>query len=116
MDDKKIFNTTPTSPADVPVPPAQNPIATPVSPTSSPSRPIASMPSSSGSLLKKLAIGLVAVLVVVVLIILFLPKSGSKKVNLVWWGLWEDPRVMQVVIADFEKANPNITVTYTKED
>lgn len=43
-------------------------------------------------------------------------NATSGKVNLTYWGLWEDTNVMQPVIADFEKQHPNITVTYTKED
>jgi multiple sugar transport system substrate-binding protein len=48
-------------------------------------------------------------------------KGGTKtttteKVVLQYWGLWEDPNVMTNVISDFERANPNITVNYIRQD
>lgn len=47
---------------------------------------------------------------------LFHNKSGNEKVTLTYWGLWEDSSVMQGVINDFERQNPNITIQYSKED
>lgn len=41
-------------------------------------------------------------------------KATNKTVNLVYWGLWEDESVMNGVIADFEAKNPNIKITYKK--
>lgn len=43
-------------------------------------------------------------------------RGGNEHVTLTWWGLWEDKNVMNAIIADFERAHPNITVTYSKED
>ncbi len=64
--------------------------------------------------------GLVVLLIVVVLISfissLFKPTSDNGKVTLTYWGLWEDSNVFQSVINDFQRQNPNITVTYTKQD
>ncbi|MDE2590011.1 MAG: extracellular solute-binding protein, partial [Patescibacteria group bacterium] len=45
-----------------------------------------------------------------------LMAGGSSKVKLTYWGLWEDSNVMQSVISDFERQNPNITVEYVKQD
>lgn len=74
-------------------------------------------PISGGSLWKKIIIGIIALIVIIFLIFLFIPKGESnKKVKLTWWGLWEDQRVMQPLIADFQKENPNITVEYIKQD
>jgi multiple sugar transport system substrate-binding protein len=75
---------------------------------------IAGLLSSGG--FKKLIIGIVAVLLITFIVILLLPKGQStKEVKLVWWGLWEDARVVQPVISDFERENPNIKVEYIKQ-
>ncbi len=68
----------------------------------------------------KVLIGLVVVLLVFLLaffvVIPHLPKSSSKNVTLTYWGLWEDSSSMQGIISDFERANPNITINYSKQD
>lgn len=68
----------------------------------------------------RLILGVLAVLLIAFVgfkLISGLLQGGSKqKVTLTYWGLWEDATVMQPVIADFEKENPNIKVTYEKED
>ena len=67
-------------------------------------------------LLKKILIGVGIVLLIGILIFLFLPKQQqAKNVKLTWWGLWEDDRVMQSIISDFERENPNIQVEYIKQ-
>lgn len=43
-------------------------------------------------------------------------KDKNEKVTLTYWGLWEDKQVMQVVISDFERKNPNIKIDYIKQD
>ncbi len=43
-------------------------------------------------------------------------KDTSKQVTLVYWGLWEDERVMKGVLSEFEKENPSISVSYVKQD
>lgn len=71
----------------------------------------------AGGRLKKIIIGVVALIILIILIIIFIPKQPAvKNVELTWWGLWEDSRVMQVLIADFEREHPNIKVKYTKQD
>ena len=43
-----------------------------------------------------------------------LPKlAKSEKVTLNYWGLWESKAVMAGVLAEWEKANPNIKVNYS---
>lgn len=68
----------------------------------------------------KIALGVVFAALVIFLIIHFvLPRisqSNTAHVNLVYWGLWEDSGIVNSVIADFEKQNPDITVQYIKED
>lgn len=41
--------------------------------------------------------------------------GGGGPVNLTYWGLWENDANIAPVIADFEAANPNIHVEYTKQ-
>jgi multiple sugar transport system substrate-binding protein len=79
--------------------------------------PVSPPPPIGKSRWKKIIIGVVLIVLVVFFIFLFLPKGASnKKVTLVWWGLWEDQRVMHPIISDFQKQNPNITIKYTKQD
>jgi len=68
----------------------------------------------------KIAGGILIVLVVGFLMFLFagslLNKPSNEKVTLQYWGLWEDEKVMNTIINEFERENPNITVTYSKRD
>lgn len=67
----------------------------------------------------KLAIGIFAVLALaIILFIVVIPNLGKEdeKVTLSYWGVLEDSKVMQPVIAEFETANPGITVQYQKQD
>lgn len=58
--------------------------------------------------------------IILLLILLFgflrknnkLPMTG--KVELNYWGIWEESGVMEGVIADFEAKNPNIKINYKK--
>ncbi|MEK7534063.1 MAG: extracellular solute-binding protein [Patescibacteria group bacterium] len=43
-------------------------------------------------------------------------KPKSEKTTLLYWGLWEDSKVMQPIISDFERQYPNITVNFVKQD
>ena len=65
----------------------------------------------------KLIIGVIIVLVIG--LILMMSKNNFKaptlgKVELNYWGLWEEAGVMEGVIADFEAKYPNIKVNYKK--
>lgn len=42
--------------------------------------------------------------------------GGGGAATLTYWGLWEEPKVMEVIINDFEKKYPNIDVVYKKQD
>lgn len=42
--------------------------------------------------------------------------NKSEKVTLTYWGLWEDKPIVQSVISDFERQNPNVTIDYSKQD
>ncbi len=87
--------------------------------------PPESLPEESGlplkSLLIRIGIGVgifVVILLLVFLVILpfFRGKQPEGPVTLTYWGLWEDSRVMNTLIADFERQNPNIKVKYSKMD
>lgn len=43
-------------------------------------------------------------------------NASSGKAELVYWGLWEDPKIMNEIIADFNKQYPDIKITYKKQD
>lgn len=71
----------------------------------------------ANSLLKKILIGVGIVIILIFVIILIIPKEPRvKDVTLVWWGLWESNAIVQPIIDDFEKQNPNIKIKYTKQD
>lgn len=63
--------------------------------------------------------GGIIVFLVIIMIFIFLIKNGSKKnekVVLQYWGAWEEEAVFRPVFDEFQKANPNITVVYKKQD
>jgi len=68
----------------------------------------------------KLLIGLLAVvllgIIIFAVVIPALTKNNNQKVTLTYWGLWEDNRIMQSVISDFQRQYPNITIDYSKQD
>ena len=78
--------------------------------------------SSSFPLMKivKLLIGILAVvflgIIIFAVVIPALTKNNNQKVTLTYWGLWEDNRIMQSVISDFQRQYPNITIDYSKQD
>lgn len=47
---------------------------------------------------------------------LFFGQKKNEHVALTYWGLWEDEKTMKKIISEFEKQNPNISVTYIKQD
>lgn len=58
----------------------------------------------------------VFIILLVVGVLVFLPKKSTEPVKITYWGLWEDPKAVQVIISDFEKKNPLIKVEYVKQD
>lgn len=39
-------------------------------------------------------------------------QAPAEKVTITYWGLWEDPKVMQPIIDEYQKANPNVIIKY----
>lgn len=73
--------------------------------------------SLTNTFIKKILIGVVVVIILIFIIILIMPKEpGVKNATLVWWGLWESNEVMQPLIDEFERQNPNIKIKYSKQD
>lgn len=69
--------------------------------------------------LLKILLGILALLIVAVIVFFVMSQSSKKEegtVTLDYWGLWEDGKVMQSIISDFERENPNIKVSYSKQD
>jgi len=62
-------------------------------------------------------LGIVILFVVGIFILFSVLKknTATSQVTLTYWGLWEDENVMNGIIADFEKENPNIKINYKKK-
>ena len=65
-------------------------------------------------------IGGIALLAVITFVfILLIPRffpSGPGAATLTYWGLWEDPMVVNEIIADFNRQYPTIKIKYEKQD
>ena len=42
-------------------------------------------------------------------------EAPGGKVNLTWWGLWEEDAAVAQIIDDYERVNPNVKITYQKQ-
>lgn len=110
---------TPSSPpqehSPLPPPPSSPPL-----PGENPPPPLMEPPRSIpwgpiiAVLLFLLGIGLLFLLVTRVILPMFNTKPEA--VTLTYWGLWEEPRVMQSLFDDFTKEYPHITVKYSRQD
>lgn len=83
----------------------------------------ASEVEEGGSFKKKLLsifIGLLVLGTITAVVFLFVvPRvfpSKPDKAELIYWGLWEDPKIMNEIIADFNREYPNIKIKYEKQD
>lgn len=100
--------------------PTQPPIQSGVPPAAPP--PQAPSPASPGGSKKKfIIIGMIVVLILLILfvVIRLVFMSGPKdeeNAELTYWGLYEDQRVMQVLIDDFEREHKNIKITFVQQD
>ncbi|MDP3988558.1 MAG: sugar ABC transporter substrate-binding protein [Candidatus Levybacteria bacterium] len=96
----------------VPPPPPQNP---PFDASSSQTQEPSIMPKIIKALI---GVGILAILgfVIFALILPRFSKPKVENVTLTYWGLWEDNQVMQSIISDFERQNPNIKIEYVKQE
>lgn len=56
---------------------------------------------------------------VVFLAVRFVPSffgRNSGPAELVYWGLWEEPQVLETIIADYKRDYPNVTIRYEKQN
>lgn len=100
------------------LPPTTNPVQSPPAPVD-----LHYQNSGGGGILKKIIIALVVIIILGLIVVggIFawgqLQKSSKKEnVTLKYWGVWDDVTVMQPIISDFERLNPNIKVQYEKQD
>lgn len=70
-------------------------------------------------------VGIVLFLILLIFLLLRLlrrapaeqPKPVEEaKITLTYWGLWEDESVNKVVLDDYQRLHPNITINYVKQD
>lgn len=61
---------------------------------------------------------ILVVLIILGLVLFFISFNKKEKIDetvtLNYWGLWEEPAVINGVIADFEKENPGIKINYKR--
>lgn len=116
---------------ETPVPSASESIASqnyaeknPLSSVSISSPPEGDSPSGSSffslSMMVKALIGIIVLLGIGFLIFRFINSNlndgKNKKVDLTYWILFEDPKAVELIISDFQRENPNIKISYIKQD
>lgn len=105
----------PTAPQQ-PVAPLQQPAPQPM-PQPAPIPNIALKPKSKFPLGIFLVVLIVAVLGVIGFFV-FRTFSGQKQsgnATITWWGLWEDKKVVEPLIAEYEKSHPGVKVNYIQQ-
>lgn len=82
-----------------------------------------SVGSVKNSITKNILVFLIGIFLIPFIVYLFsvfvLPIIGGSAftgVTLTYWGVWEDKKVMENVIFDFERQHPNIKIDYKKQD
>lgn len=121
--DNAPLSTNPPEPADpfttiqsvIPPPPAEPPPPPPPPPPPAPTG-IAGVVDFLTNNLLLVIIGVVVLLFIIVASLLAGGKKSAGNVELTYWGLWEDPHVMGLIIDDFQRKYPNIKINYVKED
>ncbi len=43
-------------------------------------------------------------------------QPEEKKVTLTYWGLWEDKNIIQPILDDYQRINPNVTINYLMQN
>ncbi len=93
-----------------------NPIVPPI-PQELPTSP----PPSFFFKILKISLGICIFLTIVFIVFKFaIPKffegGNNSEITLTYWGLFEDASVVNPIISDFEKINPNIKIEYSKQE
>lgn len=73
--------------------------------------------SDNRSKLLFIVLGSVIFIIIFIFIISLFFRKGSKpkeKVELTYWGLWEDKQSIQPIIDTYQKENPRVTINYIK--
>lgn len=116
------FAPAPNMPPAVPPQPQETPSPMPTQSTPSPSVSSTVTPKSGGGVKRFLPLILFLLLLIVgifAVVRFVLPNLGGGvgggKVELVWWGLWEDTTIIQPIIDEYQNANPNVTIRYEKK-
>lgn len=63
-------------------------------------------------------IGLAIILILFLIFGIIIPnlrKNSGQKTVINYWGLWENPSVINGIIADYESKNPNVQIKYTQQ-
>lgn len=103
-----------------PLQPEEAPPQLSTAPQPTPATPLTSVPPEphSDSIFKYFfVIGAVLVFIVIfgLLFAFFARRSSSQeKVNLTYWGVWEDSNVLQSLITEYQSKHKNVSITYTK--
>ncbi|PIR80198.1 MAG: hypothetical protein COU25_01225 [Candidatus Levybacteria bacterium CG10_big_fil_rev_8_21_14_0_10_35_13] len=75
---------------------------------------------SAGKKIIKIFLGLIFILAVISVVIFIAISKAQESLPgkgfVSFWGIWEDARVVQVIINDYEKQNPGVKISYTKQD
>ncbi len=109
-----VFQNPDTQPSP-PVIPTQPSAETVIPPSSPPPIPTSFLPK----ILKIVSGILVFIFLIFIVFNFIVPRFGKQKkenVTLTYWGLWEDSSIVKPVISEFEKENPNIKISYSKQD
>ena len=107
---KNIYETSPTFNA----PPA--PIPSPTVPTQQVAAPV--IPSPKKRFPKSLLFVIAGIVLVVIALLIFKLVGGSRggiSGQITWWGLWEDPVIVEPLITEYQNSHPGIKITYVKQ-
>jgi len=64
--------------------------------------------------------GLAIIFIIILVVIIVLSKKATKvatpqAISLVYWGIWEDKEIMEPLIREYQKKNPQVKIQYEKK-
>ncbi len=65
---------------------------------------------------KKIIISILTSIAIFIILVLIWPKPSSRLITLEMWGVNDEPKVFQPLIATYQQMHPNIKITYTQKD